>query len=183
MLELVDVEFVRLRDDLGDYAKDVARRIASNPGSVEVDQASLIAYIKKDALVKRLDKQISASAAIPLRGQPRLGWMVKAVRYHGIETIGDLQQLLQKWGSEAVDLEAESAKDDPLSYVSMRRGFSLGCLFNYLAAMKGSEQAYLDYLEHIWGADADESPFESNSERAKRMVGAYQRMIDPFRGH
>lgn len=59
LLEIADDEFAAVRDGLQEYEDAVPGEILSTPTTVELDKASLRAFVANNALVKRLDEVIA----------------------------------------------------------------------------------------------------------------------------
>ena len=70
LLELADQEFMSIRDGLDEYERNLPERIRRTPRLVEIDKASLSAYVENSAVVQEVDQEIAALAGIPLDPDP-----------------------------------------------------------------------------------------------------------------
>jgi putative GTP pyrophosphokinase len=66
LLEIVDLEFTGIRDQLAEYERNVPRRIVDAPELVGIDQASLEAYVASSEVLRRIDLAIAAVAGAEL---------------------------------------------------------------------------------------------------------------------
>jgi ppGpp synthetase/RelA/SpoT-type nucleotidyltranferase len=60
LLELADQEFTAIRKELTNYENTVGEKIRTSPESVEINKASLMAYVNNSGTVKRLDEAIAS---------------------------------------------------------------------------------------------------------------------------
>ncbi len=61
LLETADDDFMRIRDDLAEYAAEVKKDIAEKPSEVLLDKVSLTEFIERDEIVGRIDRQMVSS--------------------------------------------------------------------------------------------------------------------------
>lgn len=59
LLETADQEFVKLKNLLSDYESTVSSSIQASPESVQIDKASLMAYISSSKILLKLDDEFS----------------------------------------------------------------------------------------------------------------------------
>jgi len=153
LLELADSEFVRLRDEIRTYEKDVRRQIEEHPAAVAVDKASLIAYARHDPLVKKYDRLISSrTGRKPVLLPDMLEGWTKAMYEMGWKRIGDLQKRLTESGPRAVDLVVEMNKGTYWPYVPKGDRFAAGSVLlylGYLDSASGPEGALERYIRSM----------------------------------
>ena len=100
LLEIVDREFRSLRDELKSYEQDIPRRIESEPQEVELDKASLTAFLEQNSLVEELDQEIADAAASEYYVGPISNAAVEDIvgrlKYARITTIEELVEILHQ---------------------------------------------------------------------------------------
>jgi ppGpp synthetase/RelA/SpoT-type nucleotidyltranferase len=98
LLELADQEFIDIADQLRDYESKVTKRIKKEPQSVDLNKASLAAFMRRSALLVRLDKKICELVGASLttnRHPAMIENDLKKLDFIGINTIQDLETALQ----------------------------------------------------------------------------------------
>ncbi len=58
-LEAADIDFIRIRDQLENYRKELPEKIENEPDNTFIDQDSLIEFIATNKIVKRIDQKIA----------------------------------------------------------------------------------------------------------------------------
>lgn len=93
MLEIADDQFVALRDDLSKYEKEVPERIEEEPGSVQLDKASLGAYFHQSKTVGRLDRAIAGAVSAEIVPAPHtfIDHVLGSLAFIRISSIGQLE--------------------------------------------------------------------------------------------
>jgi ppGpp synthetase/RelA/SpoT-type nucleotidyltranferase len=150
LLEVADNEFMRLRNELQRYERTIAAKIEGNPQVVPIDQASLLSLIQSD-MVKTLDARIQK-----ILGQPGIEFsasvlerMLRAVRYHNMGTIGDIQQALIQHADAAIRL-FDLSRDQDKQLVAYA-GSSILAVSDLLAAQAGSTDRFVDFVKRVTG--------------------------------
>jgi putative GTP pyrophosphokinase len=97
ILELVDQEFIGLRDDIVGYSQRIKAEIANTPDYVEINKDSIAVYLFDSPVARRIDSAISEILGIRLvdRRVPEFYEnLVKMCESVGIKTIADLDLAL-----------------------------------------------------------------------------------------
>jgi ppGpp synthetase/RelA/SpoT-type nucleotidyltranferase len=162
LLELADSEFVSIRNQIGDYQRQVAGRIESAPGAVELDKVSLLELIRSDEATMRLDKKIADTFGWRVRqAEDRVGGDVDKLAYWGLRTVADVKNALQHHRQHIIDLARKWAgKPDDFPPTpdtdSVPEGIALFYLCHILAgASQDFEKAASYYLTFSIGDGAD----------------------------
>jgi len=131
LLELGDDEFMRIRQGLATYQKDVSAQIKASPSEVLIDALSLLSFIRSSDLVNRLDERIIKE--FKLEGEdnePDSNWVISLLRAGGLRTIDELERNLKdnsrtllKFGRGFIERDVPTPK-----------GISILLLGYYLAA-------------------------------------------------
>lgn len=102
LLELADQEFEDIRRSLADYERAVPAEIIAKPQDVQLDKASVLAFIAEDPSVARIDAAVAAilKAEIEDRGSDDPG--IGRLRLLGLETISELRDALAKRESTVI---------------------------------------------------------------------------------
>jgi putative GTP pyrophosphokinase len=94
LLETADIEFVRLRDELIQYEKNIKKKIASDPSKVNIDKASLISFITNNKDLKKADTAVAGYFNLTLKdGKYPVEDRIALLQFGGIYSVYDLEQL------------------------------------------------------------------------------------------
>lgn len=109
VLELVDYEFMALRDGLAKYEKEADEAVRANATDLALDLATLTAMVKHDPKVKSLDRQVAeavvgnqkvrAAELDPKYLEKRLA----PLRSVGLKTVTDVRQAIDAWEPHILD--------------------------------------------------------------------------------
>ena len=147
LLETADEEFTRIRDDLRNYEERVGEDISASPTQVTLDKASIMAFVAKSDLVRKLDSSIVGFAGAAIRNEGPfffLGEAEKLARF-GIRTIADLEGALHKRQAVVEEFARDwllGSKHDWLG-----AGISLFYLWYVLVAETGRQEQIREELE------------------------------------
>jgi putative GTP pyrophosphokinase len=143
LLELADNEFVRIRDDLNAAESTVAAEIRSGEQDIEVDQASVFAFISTSTQYHALELHISGCFNVEL-GPPdasMVGRTVPRLLAVGIRKISDLNQVLtSEYGLLAlfshlwVTDDYPEATPEDIDDNSISQGIGLFYIYLFMAA-------------------------------------------------
>jgi len=170
LLEVADDEFLRIRDSLLKYEKEVSSKIISSPEEVLINQASLRAFIEESEIVKELDLKIASFQKVGITEATSLDTRIKQLHCVNVETIADLDALLHR--------EAENIlkfAEMWLTGTTDKRPFERGiCIFylNYILISKQkSIEKVVEYLER--GAIGGRG---EKKELARRILATYSKL-------
>jgi len=94
LLETADIEFVRLRDELKIYEKNIKKEIAHDPSKVNIDKASLISFITNNKDLKKADAGIADYFNMEIISENfSVEDRIALLQFGGINTVYDLEQL------------------------------------------------------------------------------------------
>ena len=138
LLEVADEEFTRIRDDLHSYSADAIGAVISDPRSLAIDQASLVAYVTESQRVLTLDSQVAAAAGVsigPLTPQ-YMGWRVPELVALGLVTIADVDVELEQRATLIRNF-TDAFVTDGTEEDTVPRGIALFYLFMLMMAERG----------------------------------------------
>ena len=97
ILEVVDEEFAALRDGLRKYEKQVPKQISQTPSNVELNKASLNAFIATNSLVAEIDRKLADIFKTKriINDPNYLEGIAEHLTLIGIRTIAELEAALQ----------------------------------------------------------------------------------------
>lgn len=185
MLEIADREFQSLRDELREYERGVPEKIEKDPQSVEIDKASLSAFVENSPLVKRADEAIASSI-----GATVLEWsehrtdawerlysaflerMVAGLRALRVGTIRSLETQLLQHESGIVNFVREYLKSEEWNEEGrfIFRGESITYLTRLLAGKSQNLEETRRFLRARGQPYTEASKLD---EEAHRLFGAY----------
>ncbi len=157
LLETADFEFIRLRDTLLLYGREVKDNILVHPELIELDGISLLAFDEANDLLKKLDMRITELfEANLIEDNKYLAEWGPRLNFMGIKNIGQLSNLIISEEDNIIELtrnfiqlsNAESLKIKNLNFPNTTiRGISLHYLCYLLIAEKADLNFSLNYLK------------------------------------
>jgi putative GTP pyrophosphokinase len=185
LLEIADDEFVRLRDELEAYRREVPQRIEADPQEVEIDKDSLTALYRASPLIQALDNEISLIAGVPLIDYSENETSIVLLEEKDVK----LLQLLQIRTVEEVEAALRENRDELTAFVRnywaalgerssgaghFTAGVSILYLIYFLAGKTLERDKIVDLLDAVWT-----TPQRELSERlATRISEAYAATSD-----
>jgi ppGpp synthetase/RelA/SpoT-type nucleotidyltranferase len=113
LLELADDEFVRIRNSLEAYSREVSTKIAEDPNTVSLDRVSLVDFARTDILVRHLDQAIAVSFGCSVRpNEDFIAKNVGGLQFFGLQTIADVKSALEKHKDHIIRLSDRWSKDN-----------------------------------------------------------------------
>lgn len=173
LLEIADREFAKIRDELREYEEEVQEQIEDRPERLWIDQASLKSYIAHSKTVYEIDTRLVAlsQAQAVITGDAFVGQMVERLQHFGLETISDVDKVLQE-NRELIAAFAERWLSRRGRIPSLHVGATLLYLCYVLAAKTGSiEQVYRFLDKQGFGG----SPV-TKERYAKEVLMTYQEL-------
>jgi hypothetical protein len=140
---------VALRRVQTDSAKDgpLPLDVVTQQFSLPINEPSLSAYIRSSKRLRSLETAIAHDLSQEVqRDPPPTHVYEEEARALGIKTIGELDNLLQKHGSEALRM----AHYFPVSGTKHPSGYGLEYLFMVLGARLGADRFYEVYSKLTW---------------------------------
>lgn len=172
LLEIADNEFISIRKKLDDYSKSVVKKIEKSPGDVEINSASLKAFINTSRIVVELSKKIVHAVVSNIDESENPDFIerhIAKLRYLDINTISELHKLLIDNSSIIVNFAKEwiIPKRSPL----LHKSISLFYLCYVIIAKKGSSKEVYEYLDWFKISGA-----ESAMKNADRIISIYNKL-------
>lgn len=133
LLELGDVEFMGIRDQIRTYQRDLPNAIRATPNQVFVDQDSLRTLIRESPLIADLDEKIAAVVPTRLEDTLALGMAVAQLNQVGLRTIEAVESSLAANSDKVLRfatalLHRDDFPGSPGSVSVVNRGISVGYL-------------------------------------------------------
>ncbi|OZM56243.1 hypothetical protein CIB95_12530 [Lottiidibacillus patelloidae] len=173
LLEIADLEFVKLRSELGKFEEDIIAKINSDPFSVIIDEASLTQYLSKDELIKSLDKNIANNCNKGIiKDQAFIQSLLKQLHHFKIYNFGYLIEVMQPTYTLIVNfskvIKMENANTLPV-------GVGLHYLCLILVAKSGNVARVTNFLRGF----QNNSLYNINNaeEQAKRTIHLYRTLV------
>jgi putative GTP pyrophosphokinase len=175
LLETADLEFVRLKDELSFYEKNIRKEIADNPSKVNLDKASLLSFISTNKIFKRADSVIAKYLNIDLSEDYNfIEEQISLLQFAGIQSVYDLEQLYNK----NLECIIEYSKNwRGISNVDNKNrgsgiiGISIYDAAYYLIAKSRSKEELILYLsKRFKGKNIDHDKAVSNCFEALRKI-------------
>lgn len=152
VLELVDYEFMALRDQLADYKRDADAAAKTRATDMSLDLATLAALIDHDEAVRSLDEDVATATGRGFRAAEAdthyLERRLAALRSVGVNSIKEMRHAVDAWRShviafaphwiEVVNAERRRKGEDFRDHSNF---FSRGVGIYYLYLVMGLEAA------------------------------------------
>jgi putative GTP pyrophosphokinase len=189
LLEIADREFEGIRDELAEYERKVPERIEREPQLVEIDKASLSAFISGASLVARLDNRIASSNGLTVAEWDEdddfsrrlhddfVEKRVAELQMFGIGTIQDLEEGLRRYEGDILEFAAkwlEPAIEEG-KVGSIVRGVSVNYLTRVLAGRTRNVEQVQKFLITAGMIYLDWAQWE---EEARLIIRIYDSISD-----
>ena len=169
LLEIADLEFSRIRNELTNYRRKVEQLVKDGSfEAVSLNGDTWRSYLALDPF-QPLNKRIAAinQAEIQqLSGIPYLEPMLKM----GLKTLGDVEEMRKHCSGKAYQLALHQISGTDLDIIASTLGLQNVCLV--YAAEKGGEKEIERFLEALNG------PSKYNAESAERIFSRLSRIHD-----
>lgn len=148
LLELADVEFSRIREDLSDYEKSVNNEIQEAVQPVPIDRVTLLHFVRNSEMALELDKAIAedASAYVDLNDS-FFGNLPGFLSFLGIHDLSTLDGGLGSHVSQIRSLSKLFYSTEKRDFVS--RGASVLFLCYILAVEQGGPERLLEFMNRF----------------------------------
>jgi len=168
LLEVADIEFVKIKNELKIYELEVEQRIKNNPEGVGIDAASLKSYILSDSTSLKIDKQIATriSARLSDPDQGLIESQVEKIHFLNIKSIKVLDNLLLTYESQIIEFACDwlgSFKNRRLN-----KGISIFYLAYILVKEKNDEEFMKNYITNFLRGNDPISV-------SKRIISTYEK--------
>jgi len=154
LLELADEEFITIRNELEEYAAQVAVQIKQSPKEVGIDLVSLRTFVETNKIVNKLDLAIAdfQDTHVVEEHTYMNNKDVEALGYFGIQTIDDLENALTSKQKIIVEFSKLWIHSSDGKLLTVSQGLSVFYLY-YILLVEADEKSIANiYLEKYFGA-------------------------------
>ncbi len=148
LLELADMEFESIRNQLVSYEKEIEATISDKPETIEIDKISLLEFFNKNEYVKSLDRRIIELANISHLDEASsdsISYDIEFAELFKIRSISDLLTLLE----ENEDNILTRANDADGKQSSSYNGISVFYLSHVLLAKLETHEERARIVTHV----------------------------------
>lgn len=182
LLELGDLEFQGIRDDLVSYAARVSKTISRAPQSVPLDAQSLTTFVQRNQALRRLDLRVSKYLGVELPKNSPISTHADALQCAGLQTIAELNAALKRFGTRTYAFTRMWL--DPAADKTYTRGRSLFFLSYVLVASTGNLDKIAEYIRcaeihHGFASTADFAAAILDAYNGKRVANPRGPLQDP----
>lgn len=153
LLEIADLEFMRVRDAMQKYTSDIHAKIAENKANnVTIDVISLDEYMTRNKEMRSFLEEIAEISEAEIKNVSTENY-ISQLKFLGIETLGDLQNMMAQNREVALKLVRQSYENaDPGVLTSViglrflcraelfRRNYSYDKIKDFVMLYIGSEK-------------------------------------------
>lgn len=179
LLEIADMEFTSIRDDLLSYDKSVRKDVSVAPQAVGIDQNSIVAFARNSDLVRKLEREIVGRYSLEL-AEPSDIWAGRRsvrLQYLGLQTIAQIEEALRSH-QDLIREFFKTAHKPGIAHAPLPVGFSIQYLEWILLGLSGSEKFVEDFVRKFVELSEGESPKE-RAESVLEIVGLIARRTRP----
>lgn len=145
LLEIADDEFIRVRDGMKAYTDDIRMRIKENrAGDVAINSVSIKEFLLNNERIRRLNDKISAINGADIKNVDPDNY-IEQLKWFGITTIGELQDLTARNEELAFRLAEKTLKSTDIDILSSSVGLWYLCRAE-LIGKKFDEERITDFL-------------------------------------
>lgn len=159
LLETADIEFVRLRDELSLYEKNIRKDIAADPTKVNLDKASLISFITNNKDLRKADNAVAEILNIDLKVEViPVEERISLLQFGGIKTVFDLDKLYSDNFNCIIEYSKHWRGQQSKSISSKGygvNGISIYDAANYQIAKTRKKEEFASYLKDKFKDPAD----------------------------
>lgn len=167
LLEIADDEFIRVRDGMKEYTANIRRKIAENcADDVAINTISLSEFILRNKRMQELLTQIAGIGGAEIQ-EINSDNYIEQLAWFGIQTLGGLQNMLERNYDLAFSLAQKSLSASDLDILSTSVGLRFLCRAELLSGGYTEDQAS-EFLKISVG----------NEQRAKRQA---KRLFEQYR--
>lgn len=146
LLETADIEFVKIKDQLKDYAKNVAIEIKDKPEEVEINDLTVKSYILLNNSVRNLDLEIAKN----YEGNLLIGEMYvencsNLLYFVGISSIGELDRLLNLNKNKILKFADKWITPKPVG-----ANLTVGVSIIFLSYILAGQKEDLNFAQKFW---------------------------------
>lgn len=109
VLELVDYEFMALRDELAEYEVTAEKAVKETTTDLSLDLATLTAVVMYDATVNKLDRKVAATRDKGVQEEPEAKYLERRLsdlRGLGITSVTEIREVLEAWAPHLVEFRS-----------------------------------------------------------------------------
>ena len=127
LLEIADKEFVEIRDSVGDYNKEVKRRIFENEAQdIPLDASSLYEYMRVNGPMQNFVRDVAAISHAEIR-IIRPDSYLKQLQWLKKSTLGDVQKMLETHRKTAFELAEQVLSVSELDLITTNTALYFLC--------------------------------------------------------
>jgi ppGpp synthetase/RelA/SpoT-type nucleotidyltranferase len=140
LLELADDEFVRVRDTVHAYTRDIKQEIMDDDADdVLIDSVSLREYVLRNKKRRKLRDELAAICGSEIREISPDNYL-EQLRWLGKKNLGDMEQLLEENHDLALALAKKALENTDLDILSSSVGLRFLCRAELLNKQYSEEQ-------------------------------------------
>lgn len=180
LLETADLEFIKIRDGLKNYEKDIHSLIAKNPEKVDINEISLKSFLLNNSISHEIDRELVRAVNIPYDEEQfnLTKILVARLKFFKVKSIKSLEDLLVENKKYVIKFaEYWFALPDPLEnseYGPSSNGIGIFYLSYVLAGEKNDLQIAKDFETQFI-----DDPFASDT--AEIILDTYQKVTSASR--
>ena len=179
LLELADDTFVQIRDTLADYESIISDRINKTPESVQIDQASLLTFVKQSKILIQIDKEIASQIGVTLRRNISNDFVISHIprlHYVNIKNAAELSDHLNIHKDTVVKITStflrRAYEMKQLTRLPIRRGTGILYLFYFLLLKRS--RSFKTFTQQLINAGYTVDSIDLRTQLFKSLFLSYQ---------
>lgn len=134
LLELADMEFVRIRKEIKNYSDSL--KINDKSVNIPINMISFDKFLDESNILNEIESEISEINSIPIKGKFRGSQMTKLLSLLNIKNIKDLEKILGERKEQIIAFTTKWIESQRL----LRKGLSVWTLAYILKAEEGKDE-------------------------------------------
>lgn len=105
LLELADLEFIRIKEYLNNYSNKIS--INDNSKPISVDLVTTKKFLSESVMLNKIEKEISVLSGSPINGEIAGAWIVKILTFLEISDLNNLEEILKSNQKTLINFTAQ----------------------------------------------------------------------------
>ncbi|MCK5029406.1 MAG: hypothetical protein KAR57_07225 [Bacteroidales bacterium] len=163
LLELADLEFIRIRENLNNYSNKITINDSSEP--ISVDLVTAKKFLSESNMLNKIEKEISKLSSCSINGEIAGTWIIKILSYLEISDLNSLEEILKLNQKTIINFTANWIKGQG----RMSKGTCIWTL-PYVLYGESNPDKLINYFLELKIGGQDIKAAEDNTQRISKVL-------------